>query len=127
MRSCGNWVAGAGFRMADAAELGRADVAALAQRHASWDWRFGATPAFDAVLNSNLGGGPLSLLLHVVGGRVNNALLESTDPAVRATATEVERGLFGAPFSAAELSARISGLGTGLPGEMANWLAQAGF
>ena len=59
---------GGRVRMADAAELGRADVAALAQRHASWDWRFGATPAFDAVLNSNLGGGPLSLLLHVVGG-----------------------------------------------------------
>lgn len=78
---------------------------ALAERNASWDWNFGATPAFDMELSTRLPIGQITLGLSVREGRVTGATVY-TDAMEVELAPALREALRGAAFTPASLATR---------------------
>lgn len=110
--------------------LDNADVKALRERHASWDWIYGRTPVFTAELAAEAGGDVLSLNVEVKAGRVQRVV-----PAGGAFAAEharrVEEALRGSPFRAPALAEKLERLGGETGDEpvrrLAAWMAKQTF
>ena len=101
----------------------RAAVAALTEKYASWDWRFGKTPAFDVSLCERFDWGELELLLACRHGCVDTAhvFTDAMDPAL---SERLSAALTGAPFTPAALSARVAAVPGPEARSLAVWLGQ---
>ncbi len=107
--------------------LDRAAIDALNARYASWDWRFGKTPRFDAVLSNKFNWGEIELLLKCRHGRVECCTAYS-DAMDAALPQRLERALKNAPFSPEALAARIRTVSGNAEAqtaveELADWMA----
>ena len=94
----------------DVAALSQDRLAALEEKYASWDWRYGKTPAFDVELYQRFDWGEVTLLLSAAGGRITGAHCYS-DAMDEAFIARIAPALTGAPFVAEEMAARIAALG----------------
>ena len=91
-------------------------------RYASWDWRFGETPAFNVSFEHRFDWGCLELLLDVQGGRVSAARCY-TDAMDATLAERVESALSGEAYRQSALCARLRALGEPTADELAGWLS----
>lgn len=98
----------------DADALALPGYAELAARNATWDWNYGAAPAFDAAFETRFPWGGVELLLTLREGRVA-ACRVFTDAMDADLALTLEGALTGAPFDAKALAARTEG-------DVAHWL-----
>ena len=76
------------------------------QTYASWDWKFGATPAFNVSLENRFEFGCLELLLNVKNGVVESATCY-TDAMDASLAKRVEDMLTGCNYGSGALCARL--------------------
>ena len=106
--------------------LDSSHVRALYARYASWEWRFGRTPAFDLTLSARFLWGETELLLSFEGGRVSTARLY-TDSMDETLSDAVEAALPGARCDSEALSARLSSLPSAQARALGAWLAQQRF
>jgi len=81
-------------------------IQALRQKHASWQWRLGMTPAFDYSLEQRFSFGELQLLLRLKNGIVTGAEV-FTDALDTSIPNEITSLILGTRFDAKELSARL--------------------
>ena len=82
-------------------ELDRDKLDALYKKHSSWEWRLGATPAFDIELNERFEWGELQLLISAKDGMITDVtaysdamdteLVDSIAPALRGVRFESKR------------------------------------
>lgn len=89
------------------------DREALAKRrdtYASWDWRFGTTPAFNVSFEHRFDFGMIELLLNVKNGVVESAACY-TDAMDASLATRLEQKLAGSVYGKEPLCSRLSGAG----------------
>lgn len=91
---------------ADAATL--PGYGALADRNATWDWNYGATPAFDASLETRFPWGGVELLLGLREGRIAGCRVY-TDAMDAELPEQVEMALVGCQYDAAAMAARLDG------------------
>ena len=100
---------------ADIKTVQLADVEALAERNASWDWNYGSTPAFDVAFANAFSFGHVELQLTLREGRVAacRAFTDSMDPEFSA---RMEKMLSGCAYDAEALGKRVGG-------EVGVWLA----
>ena len=96
-------------------------VDALRERYASWDWRFGKTPAFDVSLSERFDWGEVELLFTCRGGCVAEAHVY-TDAMDDTFAERAGAALLGAAFTPDALAERAAMLGCSEGVQMAAWL-----
>lgn len=105
--------------------LDPAAIAGLYERHASWEWRFGKTPAFDIALSHRFSWGEVELLLTCKKGHVESCTVytDAMDPTL---AQRIARRIENAPFTPDALGERMETLGEeqGIPEDMAQSLAR---
>lgn len=80
-----------------------ADLVRLAEKHHSWEWRYGMTPVFDYTMEERFSFGMLRLCLRLKNGRVESARV-FTDALDAALPEEFESLLKGCRFDSAELA-----------------------
>lgn len=98
------------------------DWDALTERHRSWAWRFGVTPAFDWTLEHRFPWGGVELLLSSRDGRVTDARCYS-DAMDEAAISRIAPQLMGHPVEPRALAAALGRLEGTLFQDMAQWLA----
>jgi len=96
------------------------------QTYASWDWKFGATPAFNVSLENRFEFGCLELLLNVKNGVVESATCY-TDAMDASLAKRVEDMLTGCNYGSGALCARLINGGGAEEKAIAAFLAQQTF
>lgn len=96
------------------------------QTYASWDWKFGTTPAFNASFESRFDFGCLELLLNVQNGFVISAVCY-TDAMDDNLAKRVEALLTGCAYGGGALCARLLGNGGAEAQAIAAFLARQSF
>ncbi|MEA4913241.1 MAG: lipoate--protein ligase [Christensenella sp.] len=96
------------------------------QIYASWDWKFGATPAFNVSLENRFEFGCLELLLNVKNGVVESATCY-TDAMDASLAKRVEDMLTGCNYGSGALCARLISGGGVEEKAIAAFLAQQTF
>lgn len=94
--------------MEDADALTLDAYEALAARNATWDWNYGATPAFDASFSHRFDWGGVELLLKLQEGRIARATVY-TDAMDADFSQSLERALSGCPFAADAMANRTGG------------------
>ena len=94
------------------------------EKHASWEWRAGATPAFDLVLTTRFPWGGLELALTLKNGIICNAQAWS-DAMDEAFIRALPRVLAGVKLAGEPLAEAVRRLGGTLASDIAAWLAQA--
>lgn len=87
-----------------------ARLAAAEERHASWEWRMGATPAFNLTLETRFPWGGLELAFVLQNGVVQEARAWS-DAMDEAFIRALPDALLGAPLTGAALAAAVQRLG----------------
>lgn len=102
------------------ADLDQAAIAANRERYASWDWRFGKTPAFDVSIGDRFVWGEIDLQLTCREGRVAGVKV-FTDAMDETLAERLETHLMGAYYTAQALADRMERI-TGLPAGLAEWM-----
>lgn len=101
------------------AEYGQADVEdadavaldgyeALAERNATWDWNYGATPGFDAAFETRFDWGGIELLLSLTQGRIAGCKV-FTDAMDAELSARLEAALVGCAFDAREMAECVGG------------------
>ncbi len=90
-------------------DLGEARIAACYEKHASWDWRMGATPQFDIELETRFPWGSIELQLDVDRGFVRRAAVYS-DAMDEAFVSRIAPALAGARLEGKELAERVKTL-----------------
>lgn len=90
--------------------IDRAALETKRQKYASWDWKFGNTPAFNFSLEHRFDFGCLELLLNVESGIVKSAVCY-TDAMDDTLARRVEALLAGCPYGGGALCERLRGSG----------------
>ncbi|HOS18204.1 MAG TPA: lipoate--protein ligase [Clostridia bacterium] len=85
-------------------------LARLYERNASWEWRMGATPQFDASLETRFAWGALEVQLSVENGRVARAAVYS-DAMDEAFIRKLAPALAGARLEGSALAERIQKIG----------------
>lgn len=101
-----------------------ARLAAAEERHASWEWRMGATPAFNLTLETRFPWGGLELAFVLQNGVVQEARAWS-DAMDEAFIRALPHALLGAPLTGAALAAAVQRLGGALAEDIAAWLETA--
>ncbi len=96
------------------------------QTYASWDWKFGTTPAFNVSLENRFDFGCLELLLNVKNGIVESATC-FTDAMDDTLAKRVEAMLTGCTYGSGALCARLLDVGGAEERAIAAFLAQQTF
>ncbi len=96
------------------------------QTYASWDWKFGTTPAFNVSLENRFEFGCLELLLNVKNGVVESATCY-TDAMDASLAKRVEDMLTGCNYGGGALCARLISSGGAEESAIAAFLAQQSF
>ncbi len=96
------------------------------QTYASWDWRFGTTPAFNVSLENRFDFGCFELLMNVKNGIVESATCY-TDAMDASLATRVEAMLTGCNYGGGALCARLLTSGGEEERAIAAFLAQQAF
>jgi len=104
----------------DTADLPCDEIAVLTEKYASWDWRFGSAPRFEAELKKRFPWGSVSLYLDLRDAHVADVQVfsDAMDPAFPEVLSTSLRGL---PYDARILSDAAQ---TVHP-DVAEWLAQA--
>lgn len=92
----------------DADALALPGYDALAERNATWDWNYGAAPAFDAAFEKRFDWGGVELLLTLRDGYVA-ACKVYTDAMDAELSVTLEAALTGSPFDAQALGERVDG------------------
>ena len=96
------------------------------QTYASWDWKFGTTPAFNVSLENRLDFGCFELLMNVKNGIVESATCY-TDAMDASLAARVEAMLTGCNYGSGALCARLLTSGGEEERAIAAFLAQQTF
>ena len=96
------------------------------ERHASWDWKFGTTPAFNVSFENRFPFGCMELLLNVQNGLVSSCACY-TDAMDDTLATRVEGLLAGCVYGSGELCARLNDSGGAEETAIAEYLAEQTF
>ncbi len=95
---------------------------ALSQKHASWDWRYGKTPAFDIELYHKFSWGEVTLQLSAKEGHISAAQCYS-DAMDEAFVTQIAPALMGAPLRPEALAERMRQISAKEAEELAFYLA----
>ena len=105
----------------DAATLPADAVETLREKYASWDWRFGETPAFDARFKTRFAWGGAEVCLSLRDAHVSRAVIytDTLDTELAQTAAAL---LTGAAYEAQSVRAALAGGGEALR-ELGDWLA----
>jgi len=101
-------------------------LARTSERYASWDWRFGCTPAFNVSFENRFTFGCLELLLNVQGGVAADAACY-TDAMDAALSERIEGALKGCPYGRTALCERLISGGGAEEAELAAWLNEQVF
>ena len=104
-------------------ELEGAHIAELQAGYASWEWRFGNAPPFDAALQNRFEWGGIELMLSLEHGRITGVKLY-TDSLEAMLADDVQRALMGIPYAAKAMRAGLCTLPSGQARELGEWLGQ---
>ncbi len=96
------------------------------ERYASWDWKFGTTPAFNVSFENRFPFGCMELLLNVQNGLVSSCAC-FTDAMDDTLATRVESLLVGCVYGSGELCARLNDSGGAEETAIAEYLAEQTF
>ena len=96
------------------------------ERYASWDWKFGTTPAFNVSFENRFPFGCMELLLNVQNGLVSSCAC-FTDAMDDTLATRVEGLLAGCVYGSGELCARLNDSGGAEETTIAEYLAEQTF
>ena len=95
-------------------------------KYASWDWKFGVTPAFNVSFENRFPFGCMELLLNVQNGVVVSCACY-TDAMDDTLATRVEGLLAGGVYGSGELCARLNNTGGVEEAAIAEYLAEQTF
>ncbi|MDL2234844.1 lipoate--protein ligase [Christensenellaceae bacterium OttesenSCG-928-L17] len=109
---------------AQVADLHAFDEAALHARtteFSSWEWRMGAAPAFDIVLEERFLWGGIELQLQLTKGHIAHAQVYS-DAMDEAMIARIAPALLGCAFRAEEMAAHVRNVGGAEAAEIADWL-----
>jgi lipoate-protein ligase A len=98
-------------------------IASLEKKYASWEWRFGKSPAFDACLETRFEWGEVQLLLSCREGKVEEAHLY-TDSMDETITGRVEATLPGAAYRPEDIAARLWLIGGEAGENLSNWMAE---
>lgn len=93
-----------------------AELQPLFLKHASWDWRLGAAPRFDAQIENRFSFGGVELYLTLKSGRITD-LNVYTDALDTELSEKLASALKGARFSPEELAGSVRQAGLGEAGE----------
>lgn len=104
-------------------ELDLRRLNAIREKYASWDWRFGSTPAFNVSYENRFTFGCLELLLNVQNGVVASATC-FTDAMDAALPERLEKLLKGCSYSSTALCERLRASGGAEEGEIADFLLE---
>ena len=96
-------------------DLKNAEIEELGRKYASWDWRFGETPRFDARFKTRFPWGGVEVQLELRDAKVERAKVY-TDALDTEFAGELEEKLVGTAFDAAAVREKVAG-------EVGEWLA----
>ena len=90
-------------------EQDKQSLAALQQKHASWDWRLGSAPQFDIALEERFTWGGVEFYLNVKHGSVTNAVVysDALDPSL---AEQLAPVLTGAQFTSESLAKQVQSI-----------------
>jgi lipoate-protein ligase A len=108
----------------DAVDLER--LIDVKERYASWEWKFGVTPAFNVSFENRFDFGCLELLLYVKNGTVISAVCY-TDAMDDTLSHRVSELLAGCAYGKKQICERLRTGGNSDENEIANWLEQQGF
>ena len=103
------------------ADLPQTALAAAQARHASWAWRCGASPSFDASLCARFPWGGVELLLSMQKGQITQAQAYS-DAMDEAFIRSLPPALTGARYHSADMAAAVRRLGGDMALDIAKWL-----
>lgn len=98
----------------------------LYEKHASWDWRMGATPQFDLEKTTRFPWGSLELALSLENGKIAKAQAYS-DAMDEAFILRIGPALLGARLDGTELARRVAALGGECARDAAGWLEKQVF
>ena len=101
-------------------DLDPAMIAEKRERYASWDWRFGKTPAFDVSIGERFPWGEIDLQLTCREGRVSGVNV-FTDAMDETLAERLQANLIGAYYTAQALADRIERIAD-MPEGFADWM-----
>ncbi|HWS28663.1 MAG TPA: lipoate--protein ligase [Clostridia bacterium] len=107
-------------------ELDLAAVERLTQKHASREWRLGATPAFDMELYTRFPWGGLELALSFSHGKIES-LRAFSDAMDEAFILRIPEELTGCVFESAAMAERLRSLNAPEAEDIANWILEKGF
>ncbi len=102
----------------DPVRLGEAEA-----RHASWEWRMGAAPAFGISMETRFPWGGVELALSLERGTVRAARVYS-DAMDEAFILRLSEAIVGVPFRGDAMAAAAAALGGPLADDVAAWLAR---
>ncbi|MEA4824546.1 MAG: lipoate--protein ligase [Clostridiaceae bacterium] len=106
----------------DTESLPRGEIARLREKYASWAWRFGETPTFDARMKTRFPWGGVEVCLTLRDAKVTCATVY-TDALDTDFAGRLERTLCGLPYDAASFAQACCGQENALT-ECGLWLAE---
>ncbi len=104
-------------------ELDRDAFDALCKRHASWEWRCGASPRFDAAFSHRFAWGELELQLCLKNGLIQSAAAFS-DAMDEAFIRSIPPALTGLRFDGETLIAALRALGGSMAEDIAQYLGE---
>ena len=113
------------FERVDEASLDTAALLALTEKHASWDWRLGASPAFDIELFERFDWGELQLHITARSGLIEDIAVYS-DSMDEAFIGRIAPALKGVRFQSDAMAQALLPLG-GDAASVADWLTGKGF
>ena len=103
-----------------------AKLALTREKYASWEWRFGCTPAFNVSFENRFSFGCFELLLNVQGGSVAGATCY-TDAMDASLSARIESALPGCPYGKTAVCERLRLSGGAEEAELSAWLGEQTF
>ncbi|HSK69062.1 MAG TPA: lipoate--protein ligase [Candidatus Limnocylindria bacterium] len=102
---------------------GEGAIRELTEKYRSWEWTYGATPRFDATLETRFAWGGVELLLSLAQGRVTQAqcFTDANDPDL---GERVAAALAGAAFTPEGLAERLLGHPAQEDRDVGEWLRE---
>ena len=115
------------------ADLDFSCIQPLYERYASWEWRYGKTPAFDVELSNRFSWGEIQMMFTCKQGRVESCTVytDAMDPTL---SEQIARQIKNAPFTPEALGSRMADLSDGEIGaaediakSLATWIMEQRF
>jgi lipoate-protein ligase A len=107
-------------------ELDTASIECLTNKHASREWRLGATPAFDIELYTRFSWGGLELNISFSHGKITEVRAFS-DAMDEAFILRIPETLTGCAFESAAMAEKLRSLNSPEAEDAANWILSKGF